>query len=203
MNKDMEKTKHFDLPFLDLAISYLHTAQSILGETSKKWNPWMVAWDQDSSQDYYDEETRWSDFNVFVPTLFLFYHWLELTIKWSLIMLGEDVETNHWILNLFSVLKKASWNDLLVSTIEKYLTSNSFVSGLLLKNNKKIDDFYDLLKYPTDKNFGEIYNYDPIRFTEDKWFGFAKNIVEDINSIRIEMVKEYRKHKWKYLDIEN
>jgi hypothetical protein len=80
---DMQN-ENISLHFLTLASKYLILVQNILNESIKIGNKHFVT-DGD-----YSENTRWSDFNIFIPTLFNFYHGLELLMKGLILIENPD-----------------------------------------------------------------------------------------------------------------
>jgi len=78
-----------------------------------------IEWDE------YFEATKWSDFNTFVPSLFLLLHGLELLLKGMVIFIGKEIEANHKTKNLISVLESDSRiNKEFLETVSKYVGEN-------------------------------------------------------------------------------
>lgn len=177
---------------------YLWTATGILEELIKSWNPRILDWKDIGN---YENITKRSDFNISIPTLFLFFHWLEIIIKWLIIKLWNNAKKNHKLsesLNELATNLKNS-NPKLINTLEKYIykeNSNQILKELLNLNNEENSDwFFEFLKYPFNKKEVKKYSYIPIRYKQKEFLSFAKELIEDTNIIREESIKIYREEK--------
>lgn len=194
---------HLDHSFLALAIQYLHTTESILEETIKSGNIHFYSGDK-LKEGEYSEVTKWSDFNVMIPSLLLLLHGIELSLKGLLLLHPETNKDNfdkdHNIENLFSSFKeKYKKEKKIISLFKKYVHGNSKetpkVLKLLISNNPEINNtknLYEALRYPSNKDLKTKYNYSPIKYKEEEGLSFAQELKRDIGNIRIEMVRIYR-----------
>lgn len=180
-----------------LGIQYLHTAQNILTETIKNQNRWSIITYKSMSESEKEEVIKWSDFNVFPPTLFLFYHGIELILKWLIELRCESIkEKNHKISNLYKIIKDNKKNDVLINKIKKYIEIKYMISPLkdfFESNNINIDKFYEAFRYPSSLDGNTIYEFWKIRYTEELWNRFSQEVVDDIDVIRKRIVEEYNK----------
>jgi len=135
---------------------YLLTAHSILSEIIDSRNQWVAVSDIEITEETYTSRTTWSDFNTIVPTLFLFYHGLELIAKALLLHdCGERVG-NHNLLSLLDKVGKQCRRQAFTDTARKYVTSDSstpdFLRKFLVRNRRCVDTgkLSELLRYPED-----------------------------------------------------
>lgn len=185
------------LSFLTLSIRYLCLAQNISGENVKQGNLHVLLGDKEITEREYEEKTKWSDFNISIPSLFNFYHGLELLLKGFLSLRDDyNVKPSHRIEKLFEEFKKRyNKEQKIISILEKYLKIGllpGILADCLKKNNIQIDDFYEFLRYPTDKKAQNIYDYIDLMYKEEKGLDFFKNLVTDLDILRKEMVRLYR-----------
>jgi len=103
MNKNENNKKA--LHFLTLSFSYLSLVENVLNETINFGNEHLILSDHELLLGEYEGRTKWSDFNIIVPTLYNFYHGLELLMKGLVILLGKEVDPKHNIGQLFSEIK--------------------------------------------------------------------------------------------------
>lgn len=197
------KIETLQLSFLTLGIKYLHTAENILEELVASGNQHVVFGDYGTSENY-SEITKWSDFNVLIPTLFIFYHGVELVLKGLLLIAKasseEKIEANHNLEKLLSdIIEKYSEQDELIKILKKYIHCNSkdtpeLIAKLIETNDelKNIEDLYHALRYPSNKVLENAFNYSESKYKEKEGLKFAKDLIQDINRIRRITVSIYR-----------
>lgn len=194
----MEKDRFYmGLSFLTLSIKYLYLAKNASDENIKRGNPHMIFGDKEITAKEYEEMTKWSDFNTSNPILFNFYHGLELLLKGFLLLRdGYILKPSHHVEKLFEEFKKNySKEQKIISILEKYLAIDSmpdFLANCLRNNNIKIDNLYEFLRYPTDKNAQKVYDYIDLKYKEEKGLVFFKGLVSDLDILGLEIVKLYR-----------
>lgn len=203
------------LSFLTLSQKYLHTTKNILGQTIKTGNQWIADFDdEDKMWDKYFEVTKWSDFQTIIPTLFLFFHGLELLCKGLIFLANEDVinnlNLNHNIEELcYKVEKTYVGNPELVNTLKKYshLNQNTpyIIQNFINKNQgiNNIQTFYQSLRYPSATQLKTTYNYFPIKYKEKEGLLFAKELESDIATLLTQSIEIYKtkNHKENNYDI--
>lgn len=185
------------LSFLTLSIKYLYLAKNVSDENIKRGNPHMMSGDKEITAEEYEEMTKWSDFNTSSPVLFNFYHGLELLLKGFLLLTNDYIiKPSYHIEELFEEFKeKYSEEKKIISILEKYLKIDlmpDFLANCLKNNNIQIDNLYEFLRYPTDKNAQNIYDYIDLKYKEEKGLIFFKGLAGDLDVLGREMVKLYR-----------
>lgn len=198
--------EEFDLSFLTLSQKYLHTSICILEELVKSNNKFLVLL-PNSDEKEYSEATRWSDFNVILPSLFLFYHGLELVMKGLVLLKDKKISCTHDLEDLFQIFKTEYQNyEELICRVEKYVVNSDVkhngLIDLLIRSNQEIQSpkkLYEALRYPTNKHIDKIYTYSPVKYKEEKIFNFVKDLIEDINFILSKSVALYNEDRgYKY-----
>jgi hypothetical protein len=145
----------------------------------------------------YNRLTEYSDFNIIVPTLFNFYHGLELLIKGMIYTFNENFETIHYLDKLFNKLKKLdqSGNEY-INIIGKYVEKPIKVRFLNdFMQTEQINNIYDLymaFRYPADTKFIKFYEYLAIHYKGSDIVSEVKEISMDIDRILAGAVKVYR-----------
>ena len=151
----------------------------------------------------YDELTKWSDFNVILPMLFLFYHGIETLFK-GLIFLKDPNNNSikklqHNLKELFNETKINYPELSFMKSLEKYLCYNK-QTPLILKefidsndDIKNMDDLYFVLRYPTNKSKKVNYDYINLKYKGRDGLPFAQELKELIKNICLQTVKESRK----------
>lgn len=208
-NKKNMNEKELALYFLTLSQKYLFLVQNILNETIKSGNLWFV---HDSfncaglSHEEIvkkislgnDEKTKWNDSNVIIPTLFNFYHGIELLMKGFLFANKIKLEkTDH---NLEALLEKVNsipnLDKKLLTTFEKYILkdkiTNQFLINFFDENELSPKSFFIILKYPTDKQFVKFYQYSSIYYKEKNLIPFLNEInldIKEMNNLVLENVE--------------
>jgi hypothetical protein len=192
--------EYIDLAFFTMWEKYLHTVKNILLETEKTGNARVITKinEPEISDQEYEDQTKRSDFNVFLPTIFLFYHWIELMFKWLLKLQKKTFEPNHKISKLYSEISCNKDNKEFINITKKYITATKslpIIWDFLKKNKQSIDKFYEIFRYPSDKDEKNIYNFFQLKYTEEKGVKFAKQVIEDIDIINKRVVTTYRNTK--------
>jgi hypothetical protein len=186
------ENENVSLHFLTLANKYLILVQNILNESVKSENVWMI------TDGEYDEKTKWSDFNIFIPTLFNFYHGIEILMKGILLIENPQVKLNHNLEKLFKDIQKLfETNHEFVLILEKYINKDKLESNLkYFFNENKISPrkFYDALKYPFNKNLTKNYDYFSLKYREGELLPLFKEMTSDIAKIN-SLAVEYASNK--------
>ena len=138
---------------------------------------------------------RFQDY-VQIPTLFLFFHGIELLLKGANYKVAlPKKDPAHDLTELFKDFKKNyPLANEITRLLDKYIyptESNcpllfSFYNSNNLKDSPK---FYQLLEYPYSKKLDKYYQHKEIRFLGSLGVPHYEEILNDINSIRIETTK--------------
>ncbi len=173
----------------------------------KEKNPSVIISDTFITEKDFNEKTKYCDYSIIYPLLFLFYHWIELILKgFLLVLVKEDPETkkpdtkkiaHHNIIKLLKKFKENYSNEKdIINFIEKYTIKNnmpSFLKDFFDKNKLSIKNYYNFFRYPLDKSFNIACNYDTITHTDKKGLIFFEDLLKDINRCQPFIVKLGRK----------
>ena len=189
--------KKIDLSFLSLSEDYLHTSKMVFTELKESGNKWIIIADTEITNEMLGEKTKWSDFNVLIPGLLLFYHGLELIIKGLLLLKNVKVE-GHGIENLYVALCKEFCNETkLKSIVKRYAYINNMDSSELIKKfvtqNNEINStkkLYQAFRYPSNLSMDDdYYDYSPMFYREKEIIDTIDAFIKDIDNILIESVR--------------
>lgn len=184
--KEHTTYKDLGLCFLTLSEKYLRLVKNVLEESIWQQNKHVVVMDSDITEEVYEAETKWSDFNVLIPVLFNFYHGLELLLK-GLLSFTEnpDLQAHHDAQELLKDFKNHFEGEKeLTKTLEKYLNHDympELLARCLADNNMEIKDLYIFLRYPSDRSFQKIYDYINLKYNSTDAIPFFNEMVNDIN----------------------
>jgi len=170
-------------------------------------NPSVIISDIDTTEQTFDDKTKYCDYSIIYPLLFLFYHWIELILKgFLLVLVEEDPETkkpdtkkiaHHNIIKLLKQFKENYSNEKdIINFIEKYTKKNKmpiFLKVFFAENKLSVKNYYNFFRYPLDINFDITCNYDPITHTDKKGLIFFEDLSKDINRCQPFIVKLGRK----------
>ena len=173
----------------------------------KEKNPSVIISDTFITEKYLNEKTKYCDYSIIYPLLFLFYHWIELILKgFLLVLVEEDPETkkpdtkkiaHHNIIKLLKQFKENYSNEKdIINFIEKYTIKNNmppFLKDFFDKNELSIKNYYKFFKYPLDTDFNIICDYSSITHTDKKGLTFFEDLLKDINRCQPLIVKLGRK----------
>jgi hypothetical protein len=112
-------------------------------------NPSAIISDTYITEQAFDAKTKYCDYRIIYPLLFLFYHWMELVLKgFLLVLVKENPETkkpdiekisHHNIIKLLKQFKENYSNEKdIINFFEKYTIKNnmpSFLKVFLIKIN--------------------------------------------------------------------
>ena len=199
--KDKELTpEKISLFFLTQSTHYLALAENALQEMERSGNAWMLTSDRQITPEEYSELTKWSDFVIIFPTLFSFYHGLELMIKGLLAISNPNVPEIHKFSELFSAIKNTELKDSEILKIaERYLTIGGLTGtplGTWLKNNSLTpDDLNERLRYPFKKGQKKPTRDHDLKYQEEKMIPFIKQMHSDSLILRKLYVNHLRSMK--------
>ena len=199
MTTKVESTKeNLAIAYESLMRQYFHLVRMVLGETVKQGNNWMITSSAERMDwNEYANKTAWSDFQLILPVFFSLYHGLELSMK-ALLVINDHKVTGHKLSEIYSEVRKIDdIPEQISSLLSKYVEFGAR-SGILAEftdtNNCSVDDYYDFLKYPTDKSYEAINNYWPVKYKQENALNSFKEIIDDLLKLSQE-VQTYIKGK--------
>ncbi|MDD5606838.1 MAG: hypothetical protein PHN37_03200 [Candidatus Pacebacteria bacterium] len=186
---------------------YKQMVTNTLEMAIKEKNPSYIISDTFITEKDLIEKTKYCDYSIIYPLLFLFYHWIELILKGFLLMqVKENPKTkklnikkiaHHDIMILFKQFKNNYPNEKdIINFIGKYTIKNNmpdFLKIFFNSNKLSVKNYYNFFRYPLDKNFDITCDYDTIIHTGEKGLTFFKDLLEDINRCQPLIVKLGRK----------
>jgi hypothetical protein len=178
------------LAYWRIGLEYFHIVQSVVGETIKQGNIFIVIMSEPISEDTFEQETKWSDHNLIIPVLFDFYHGLEVVLKGFIIASEHPFEKTHRLSNLLSDFEVYFPNQSLATLAGKYIKQGqlpNILASFCVDNGMTIDDYYQALKYP-ESTTGSIYQHDILKNRGELGLPFFKELVADVEKIMIETV---------------
>lgn len=192
MTTRLESTKeNLAIAYASLMGQYFHLVRMVLGETVKQGNKWMIS-SSAEQMDWkeYANKTTWSDFQIILPVLFSLYHGIELSMK-ALLAINDHKISGHKLTEIYSEVRKVDdVSKQIFSLLSKYIELGA-KSGILAEftntNNCSIDEYYDFLKYPTDKSFETINNYWPVKYKQEKALDTYNEIIADLRDLSREV----------------
>lgn len=172
--------------WLTLSEQYLKTSRLIMEQIRSHKNKWFMIDDKPIEWNDYFEATKWSDFDTFVPSLFLMQHGLELLLKGLSIWSGVEVKKTHNVACIIQKLKTDSRIDKnLLELLDLYTGENpkSRIMRKFMKVNEhiRIDRLHIELRYP--ESSGHETDFSAFRYKETKLLNELNTIISDIDSI--------------------
>lgn len=183
---------------LSVANQYLNVVENQLKQTIESENKHIVILNNEEIDwKTYEKMTISSDFRIIVPVLFNLYQGIELIMKGLLLINKEDYPTNNKGHKLSLLYQKVKLQDNIPMSIKEYLSyflepKEGYIQSFLNKNNKKLDNISEILRYPTDKSFLKIYDYTNLKYQERKMIPYIEEILVKCHKLRIEVVRYAR-----------
>jgi hypothetical protein len=173
--------------WITLAEQYIKTSKLIMEQIVANQNKWFMIDDKPIELEQYFEETKWSDFNTLVPSLFLLIHGLELLLKGIAIWCGKTPKYEHNTANLIDLIKgDPRINSEFINIVCRYVgekPSNRLIVKFLKINNFCADSLHIDIRYPENKY--KLTDFSLLRYKE-------KHIIKDIECIIKDIDKLYR-----------
>jgi hypothetical protein len=193
----MDDKQTIAIGHFSLSGNFLHLVTNVLSETISKGNQHVyVGKPRDDIEKYYSEQTKWSDFRVMIPTLFLFFHGIELLLKGANYKIALPSKMpSHNLANLFSEFKiNYPSAAKLTMLLDKYIYPTQKGCLFLFKfyQSNGLDNssnFFDLLKYPYSKKMDRYHEHSEIRFLGSQGIAQYEDLLKDIQLIREEAAK--------------
>lgn len=199
-SKDLKEKSYKIFLFSD---HYKQIVINTLEMAIKEKNPSVIISDTFITEKDFNEKTKYCDYSIIYPLLFLFYHWIELILKgFLLVLVEEDPETkkpdtkkiaHHNIIKLLKEFKENYSNEKdIINFFEKYTKKNKmpfFLKVFFDENKLSVKNYYNFFRYPLDKNFNITCNYNSITHTGKKGLIFFRELLKDINECIKPIVK--------------
>lgn len=197
---DLKEKSNKNFLFSD---QYIRMVMNTLEMAIKQGNPPVALSDNYITEQDFDDKTKYCDYRIICPLLFLFYHWMELVLKGFLLVLAKenpetkkpDIEKirHHNIIELLKQFKENYPNEKdIINFFEKYIEENnmpSFLKVFFDKNKLSVKNYYIFFRYPLDNNFDITCDYNSIKYTHKNGLIFFKDLLKDIDSNLVPIVK--------------
>jgi hypothetical protein len=193
----MTDNQTLSLSHFSLSSNFLQLVENILNETISYGNiDLYIGYPREDIHEHYSNITKWSDFRIFVPTLFNFFHGIELLLKGANYKVRLPVgKPNHKLSKLLSDFKSNYPNATeLYVILDKYIyptAANCKILFTFYSSNSIPDSskFIEFLKYPYSQDFQSDFNHSDLKNLGNEGISFFKQITEDIKTIKTERAK--------------
>ncbi len=180
----MERISYYH--WFTLADQYLRTSKLIMEQIKNCKNKWFMIEDKPIEWDAYFEATKWSDFNTFVPSLFLLEHGIELLLKGIYVWAGNEIIENHKLNDILFTLKKDERiSEKFFQILDNYIGDNPKNKMIkeFTKMNKHLatNNLHVALRYP--EKHGTETDFAPFRYKEEALLNDIDAITSDIDMI--------------------
>jgi len=196
----MKEYTDISLRHLDFSDNFFDLVQAVLEENIKQGNRTVSIQSPTNTQkeleDEYRRQTRWSDNRVLIPVLFNFFHGIELFLK-GIKYLNNDpvlqtkIRPSHKLSDLLKEFKSNyPEKNSLIEILDYYIFPKNkceILSDFFKTNN--INDssaFFDVFKYPSNKDFKKQYDFKDLRRNGEKGIELFERIIKDIEKLRDE-----------------
>ncbi|MCU7845812.1 MAG: HEPN domain-containing protein [Candidatus Thiodiazotropha sp. (ex Monitilora ramsayi)] len=179
--------------FYGLASNFWQLTLNVAEELIERGNPSSMSyegWGWPSDEEY-EEHTKWSDLNIIEPTLFNFYHGIELSLKSLILAKEEELKNDHKLSNLLTIVKELYGAVGFVEFYEKYIYQKKLpevINNFCRETGMTMDLYFQSLKYPTSTK-GHEFNHSSLRALDDIGVTLFQEISEDLRSARKEVQK--------------
>lgn len=169
-----------------LAEQYLKTSRLVMEQIVVNQNKWFMIDDEPIPWEKYLEETKWSDFNTFVPSLFLLIHGLELLLKGMVKWSEKEASYDHNVSYLIKVLSEDRRIDpKFINIVSKYIgdnPTNSVIHKFLtLNENINSNKLHVNIRYPQYKT--KATDFSPMRYKEKNLINEIKIIIKEVDEL--------------------
>jgi HEPN domain-containing protein len=173
--------------FITIGYNFLRLSINSIEEMNKQGNKTMIFMNGDLSDEdsdlEFNDRTKWNDQNIGIPVLFNFFHGIELILKGLIIHCGGELADNkHKLTTLLEKLKNTpnAPSESLLDHFKNVLMKNG-LDAFFQENNKTVDSFYILFKYPEHNN-GKSIKFYPLRGKQEQGlirFNTIKSLAEN------------------------
>jgi hypothetical protein len=186
------------LGFLGMGFDFLGLVENSLTEVINQGNLHLIISDEPITNDIYFEKTKWSDFRIFIPVLYNFYHAVELIMK-GLLVFHQKMVATHKLTDLSDALvEAASYPQSLMDVLNKHLDENklnTILKSYLATNHLTINELYSSLRYPGDKNINKIYSHIDLKYRGSNALSYYQELIKDIKILRDKAGEYYSQYR--------
>lgn len=154
--------------YISIGYNFLKLSSNSIDELIEQGNKTSIYLDGDTSDSeanlVFEEKTKWNSLNIGIPILFTFFHGIELILKGLIIHCGGQLNNKTHKLSELLIKLKNCPNCPSTSLINHFETilNNNGLEDFFEANNKNVDSFYILFKYP-EMNNGESISFQKVR----------------------------------------
>lgn len=176
--------KIYAIRLYGLAINFWQLTLNASKELVSRGNPsslFFVGWKLPSDEEL-NEHTKWSDINIAEPTLFNFYHGMELSLKALILAKGIEVKNDHRLSSLLTKFSSLYAHQEINEFYEKYIQTDklpSILKEFCNKSNMTMDLYFQSLKYPASTNNVD-FDHSCLRYKEENGVDFFKILSNDL-----------------------
>lgn len=176
-----------------IAQSFLLSAKFQAKRIADSGNQSIVLSDEPLDGDKYDDVTEANDTNLAIPTIYSFYHGLELLLKGALISKNQLSQKNHDLDKLFlKFSSQFSEETDLVNRLQSILCLDRMseehpVKRFCETNKLTPSKFYEALRYPENRS-GDTFSHIDLKYNEENGAEFFAQMVEDIDRLMVAFV---------------
>lgn len=180
--------KFYAVRLLGLASNFWQLTLNVAKELIARENPTSMSYSgwEWPSKDEYEEHMRWSDINIIEPTLFNFYHGMELSLKALIHAKGYKINNNHCLSDLLNTVSSLYLNEQLIGFYEKYILLENLplvLKEFCSKSNMTMDFFFQSLKYPSSTK-GTDFSHSLLRARGEEGVKFFEALQHDLRIAR-------------------
>lgn len=175
-------------PYYSLAQQFLLTSSAVIREMIATKNPWVVVTETPLDFEEYDRQTRWSDFNTMLPSLFLFFHGSELLCKGVLLQTGREIPATHDLPTILALIHDDLGLKDIKTILYKYLVSQPNTPSFLARYMSQFDSetlsgtLYESLRYPSTRK-GAVFDHSWLRHNTHQILDDLRVIDSDIHLV--------------------
>lgn len=171
-----------------LSLNFWQLTLNTATELVKSGNPSSMhyeGWGFPSDEEY-EHYTRWSDLNIIEPTLFNFYHGMELSLKALIQAKGLELKNNHKLTELLMIFCSNYDCKDLMTFYEKYILPDNLphiLKNFCSRSSITMDSYYQSLKYPTSTK-GVAFNHTSLRGHNEDGVMLFRELSDDLIKAR-------------------
>lgn len=177
-----------------LAQTFLASAKFQAKRIAEEGNKNVVISEKPLPEDEYDAITEANDRNLAVPTIYSFYHGIELLLKGALSSVGALGKKNHDLGVLFENFKNSFSNQTeLIQTLDSVLSPNAMSPNNPVKNFCDTNEitpaqFYEALRYPESRG-GVAFGHGALKYNEEEGADYFGEMCTNIDELMAGFVK--------------
>ena len=171
-----------------LAINFWQLTLNVAYELINRNNPSSMSyegWGWPTDEEY-EEHMKWSDLNIVEPTLFNFYHGIELSLKALILAKEKETKKEHKLSILLADVEALYNSDILTEFYEKYIQSTKLpkiLKDFCRESSITMDLYFQSLKYPTSTK-GLKFKHSTLRYHGEDGVELFSEISEDLKKAK-------------------